>query len=223
MESECVGWSVPHHWWRFGADGAGKTRLTRDLEGWLSPKLTVRHVYFGQPKEPGLFRSLRMAALVVRRVSFPRMLASGFDRTRWLYLAFRRARLGRSVQRSCDSGKVVIAERYPLSAFFSMPTPMDGPRLSGSDSESPGGMAELELRRYAAIATPDLVLVLRTDLNTLRTRKQDLTIDDHQQKVDVVDALRPGKGMVVIDAGRRYDEVLLLAKASIWMAICQAD
>ena len=33
-----------------GADGSGKSRLAHELEHWLGWKLTVDHVYFGQPK-----------------------------------------------------------------------------------------------------------------------------------------------------------------------------
>ncbi len=41
-----------------GADGSGKSRLTKDLERWLGWKLEVRHVYFGQPKGGVVWRLL---------------------------------------------------------------------------------------------------------------------------------------------------------------------
>ena len=76
-----------------GADGSGKTRLSRDLEHWLRWKLSVRHVYFGQPKTGFGFRALNKAAGTLHRRGtswFDSILehtARWADTTKWLVLA----------------------------------------------------------------------------------------------------------------------------------------
>ncbi|MEX1133537.1 MAG: hypothetical protein WED83_01685 [Acidimicrobiia bacterium] len=201
-----------------GADGAGKSRLTRDLERWLGWKLTVRHVYFGQPKSGFLFKLLNKPGSTARARGNTGLLAAiahYTDTLKWVILANQRRSLAADARERADSGEVVIAERYPLAEFRTMTAPMDGPRLHGV----PGAMARRELRAYDAIETPDLVLVLRTDLDTLRNRKLDLTIEEHTAKVEAVRHLTPGPGRVVIDAGPPYERVLLEAKTAIWKTI----
>ena len=199
-----------------GADGAGKTRLTRDLEKWLGDLLTVRHVYFGQPKNAGLFRMYARAAGLARRVPVMRAFAPRVDAAKWMFLARRRAKLADRAFERVGDGEIVIAERYPLSQFFSMAVPMDGPRLKGHPR-----FGRRESSTYQSISTPDLVLALRTDLDTLRSRKLDLTVEEHRPKVDAVNELEAGHGILIIDVGRPYDEVLMEAKASIWKELCE--
>src|SRR5690606_18754127 len=43
------------------ADGSGKSRLTTDLAKWLRWKLSVRHLYLGQPKSGFVFKLLNKA------------------------------------------------------------------------------------------------------------------------------------------------------------------
>jgi hypothetical protein len=111
---------------------------------------------------------------------------------------------------------VVIAERFPMAEFHDMTVPMDGPRL-----QPDGPFAGTELRLYRAIRSPDLTLVLDADVDTLRARKLDLTLDEHIAKVAAVKRLGGGPGQIVIDSGRPYDEVLLEAKRAIWKALSE--
>jgi hypothetical protein len=69
--------------------------------------------------------------------------------------------------------------------------------------------------RYA----PDLVLAPGTDLDTLRNRKVDLSVEEHTPKAEVVQALEPGPGMVVIDSDKPYVEIPAEAQASVWRAL----
>lgn len=95
-----------------------------------------------------------------------------------------------------------------------MESPMDGPRMKGG-----GSLARVEARSYASIPSPDLLLVLKTDLQTLRDRKIDLTVAEHVAKVEAVAILTPAPGRVIIDVGQPYEDVLLLAKEEIWGAL----
>lgn len=212
-----------------GADGSGKTRLTRDLEQWLGRKLAVTHMYFGQPKSGVVFKLFNKPGSLARHHTqgdigslgkLSRAVLSISEAVKWVVLASQRRWLAFRAHRLTDAGRVVIAERYPLREFWAMTTPMDGPRLSRSGS---GGLAAWEGRLYEGIDAPDLVLVLRTDLETLRARKEDLPREEHTSKVEAVASLRPRDGMAIIDAGSPYDQVLLESKKAIWGAIVEAD
>ena len=215
-----------------GADGAGKTRLTRDLTAWLERKLVVHHVYFGQPKNLSLFKLVKKLAKVARgtpsdgrdaRFPTPKRWLVGFGRStddvKWVVLATRRRRLADRARAACRSGEIVIAERFPLEEFRSMATPMDGPRLARAEGSVSRLLAWAEARSYDSIDPPDLVLALSTDLDTLRERKVDLSVEEHTPKAEAVQALEPGPGVVVIDAGRPYCDVLAEAQASVWRAL----
>jgi len=203
-----------------GADGSGKTRLTTDLEKWLSAKLVVRHVYFGQPKAGLFFKLLNKPGSMVRNrepgstAGLVGTVARYTDAAKWVALGRKRRRLALQARDAAQRGEVVIAERFPLQEFFAMETPMDGPRL-----QPDGPFARAEMKHYQAIAAPDMTIVLRTNLQTLRDRKLDLTLEEHTPKVVAVDALTAHERRVVIDAARPYEEVLLEAKTTIWKAL----
>lgn len=202
-----------------GADGSGKSRLTRDLESWLGSKVEVRHVYFGQPKDGFLFKALNKPGSLARGRGDAgpwRTVSRYTDSMKWVSLARKRRRLASRARTDAAAGQVVIAERYPLHEFHSMMTPMDGPRLQ---PDRP--LAGIEMREYRAVEAPDLTLVLDTDVEVLRARKLDLTVEEHHDKVEAVRRLRPIPGRMVIDASRPYEEVLLAAKTSIWEAIVE--
>jgi hypothetical protein len=212
-----------------GADGSGKTRLTRDLEEWLDPKLMVTHIYFGQPKKGVVFKLLNKPGSLARRHtqgdyaslgSLSRAIVLFSEAVKWVVLAGQRRGLAHRARRLSRTGQVVIAERYPLREFWSMATPMDGPRLTHSRSVL---LAGWERRFYEGIGTPDLVLALRTDLETLRARKEDLTREEHIPKVEAMASLQPREDMVLIDAGSPYDQVLLEAKRAIWGRLVETD
>ena len=202
-----------------GADGSGKSRLTKDLERWLAWKLDVTHVYFGQPKGGFGWKLLnKPGSLARKRGEDPGIIArvaTWTDSWKWLWLANHRRHLAESARRDANHGITVIAERYPLADFHSMTEPMDGPRLQGSESRA----ARRELDAYRAIDPPDLTIVLDTDLQTLRDRKLDLGVEEHTAKVEAVAKLTPGPGRVVIDAGPPYERVILEAKTAVWEVI----
>lgn len=203
-----------------GADGSGKSRLTGDLVDWLGWKLSVRHMYFGQPKDDAIFKLLNKPGSLIRGGSdksrpLLRRVAAATDALKWIYLGRKRRRMAAIAREAARTGQLVVGERFPLAEFWQMPVPMDGPRLQSE----PSRLASLELEQYEQIQRPDLVLVLAADLHTLRRRKTDLQIDEHRSKVEAVGRIRPTRDVHVIDASRPYPEVLLEAKQRIWEAI----
>ena len=202
-----------------GADGSGKSRLTGDLTAWLGRKLVVHHVYFGQPKGGLGFKLLNKPGSMARARSgqgpgAPGTIARFTDALKWVALARKRRRLAVGAKVQGGQGELTICERYPLAEFQAMETPMDGPRLQPDQA-----LAGVELTQYRAIPSPDLTLVLQADVDTLRRRKLDLTLEEHLDKVAAVDRLQPGPDRLVIDAGRPYDDVLLEAKTAVWKAL----
>lgn len=203
-----------------GADGSGKTRLTRDLESWLAGKLVVRHFYFGQPKSGVVFKMLNKPGSVARNrgqdgSEFPSLLRYT-EAAKWLWLALVRRRLARTAWGAARQGNVVICERYPLADFFSMKTPMDGPRL-----QSTGPWATTEMRIYGSMPEPDLLLILDGDLETLRARKEDLTREEHIPKVEAVAALEEVANRIRIDVTQPYKKVLAMAKSAVWEGLSE--
>jgi hypothetical protein len=179
----------------------------------------VHHVYFGQPKGGIGWKLLNKPGSLARAQGGSGSLAKMSrytDALKWVALARQRRRAAIRARAQARTGEVTVAERYPLEDFFAMETPMDGPRL-----QPDGPLAGVEMAQYRRVPPPDLTLVLRADVDTLRGRKLDLTLKEHQAKVDAVDLLAPATDRVVIDAGRPYDEVLLAAKAALWKRLCE--
>jgi hypothetical protein len=201
-----------------GADGSGKSRLASDLLPWLSRKLDVLPLYFGQPKGQPTWRAIRRARRLIAtapaRVGRAAWL-DHWDTATWLYLALRRRRLDLAAWRHRRRGGVALAERFPLPEFRTMTLPMDGPRLAGRTSLA----ARLEAGCYAAVRRPDLVIALVADLDLLRSRKPETDATEHVGKAAALQQLRPGPGLVVIDAAQPYSEVLLAAKRAIREAL----
>lgn len=207
-----------------GADGSGKSRLTRDLESWLGARMLVQHLYFGQPKSGFWFKLLNKPGSLAREGRGGAALAAlspYTDALKWMMLARRRRRMAFRARDSAARGTVVIAERFPLPDFHDMETPMDGPRLQG-DADCPAAWAHYEQRQYDLIGQPDLLMVLDTDLETLRARKLDLGVEEHRAKVRAVSALSPAPGRLIVDAGQPYEGVLMQAKTATWEAIAAA-
>lgn len=199
-----------------GADGAGKSRVAEDITRWLGGKVEVEHLYFGQPKAGLIYSLLAKPGSLVRNrgIGVFKPVATYTDALRWVAIAARRSRLADRARRRADRGEVVVAERYPLPEFYSMETPMDGPRLHRQSGLL--GLRRIESRLYGRIPPPDLTIVLRTDIETLRARKLDLTFDEHLPKVEAVAALEPSDDREVVDAGLPYEEVLDRTKHLIW-------
>ena len=211
-----------------GADGSGKTTLAGDLKRWLDWKLETRWLYFGIARGDmrlKVLRKLRAAVSGDRGRGSPggdgtrpeRSGGRSVEALEWVYLARRRLGLDRKAHRLRDKGVTLIAERFPLREFWGMRAPMDGPRLS---PDGPGTMyralARMERRAYERIDPPDLVLVLRAGLETLRARKVDLDLETHRGKVEAVDGLAAQGRYRVLDAELPYPELLLEAKRAIW-------
>ncbi|MDH3972747.1 MAG: hypothetical protein OEV42_00590 [Deltaproteobacteria bacterium] len=202
-----------------GADGSGKSTLIKDLEKWLSWKLSVKRYYYGIPKN----KVSKLNSFLVRGfnklgLSF---IASFIEKLFWIYVARKRYLIAIKSRKDVRRGQLVITDRFPLKDFHDMPEPMDGPRVHLSPSHSLAGkpLTALEARYYKKIDYPHLIFVIQVELEELRRRKSDLPIEVHRVKADAVNRLKESAPVFPVNGNRPYDEVQLAVKRKIWELI----
>jgi len=197
-----------------GADGSGKSTLIRDLHKWLSWKLTVSEYYYGIPKSrTNAFFSFSIR--VFRKLGL-RSMASFTSDLFWLYVAKYRRSVSDRAAKDIEDSKIVITDRFPLQAFRDMDEPMDNPRIDASKVFLGKNLRVLEEKYYDDIQLPDRILVLQVEIDELRKRKTDIALDKHQLKATAVNSLTNEDPIVVINANKPYDEVLLEVKKLVW-------
>jgi thymidylate kinase len=228
-----------------GADGSGKSTLTRVIGSWLAWKLEVRSLYFGYGDGPvsPLRRPLRaLQRLYVRNrkpgrvsdrgtsssdasaergwTSAPKSVWRGLHA--WSIVAEKRSRI-RQARRARQSGWIIIADRYPQAQVMAL---SDGPLLGGWTSHRwPALRAiarrELQAYRELELVAPDLVIKLHVSPSVSASRKADGTIDDLGLRTDAVRRIRflECTRVVDIDADQPLDSVILRAKQAVWEAL----
>jgi hypothetical protein len=222
-----------------GADGSGKSTLTRRLPLSVAWRGDVHRLYLGSGDGPASL--VRRPMKAVRDRLFPHgthpstgpgpdagsSRADGRRRPAWiraaraawaLALAREKQRSLRAAWRACDRGALVVCDRYPQAQVAGS---NDGPLLSSWRSSRwslPRMLGAWEARPYelAAHTPPDLVLRLVVDHATARARRPGLSAGYLRDRIELVGSLRFGGAPIVeIDAGRPADEVLFAAVEAI--------
>ncbi len=209
-----------------GADGSGKSSLAKDLDLWLSWKLSVGKYYMGIPKS----KFVKLMKLLIRGIELFKNVPvfqshlRPIDRTAdylrgwlWIWIAKCRLRISNHIEKDLKQGSVVLVDRYPLAQFGTMTQPMDGPRIRkelGFDS-----LASKEEEIYKRVKLPDKAFILKTSFEELRNRKSDLDLKLHQEKAEAVNKLEHSSINQPINGDRLYEEVLLDLKTHIWRLI----
>ncbi|MGE5227578.1 MAG: hypothetical protein ACM3OO_11960 [Planctomycetaceae bacterium] len=173
-----------------GADGSGKSTVTEELRRWLAWKVSVRSFYLGS-KAPSaasrgsylVFRAFRRAGTAVGpRLAERFPLATGRDlalAAHHLANARDRARRERQGRRDAAAGRVVLFDRFPLTAVDPREDlrVLDGPKIAAfpRTARSPllRRLAAAEERRYARFRVPDIVVVLQVEPDVALARKPD--------------------------------------------------
>jgi thymidylate kinase len=229
-----------------GADGSGKSTVTRAIADWLATNMDSALVYLGNGKGTISFprRLLELGAELVRRATEARdrapVGASGVPRrpqrgagrslvrdwgdllwilslTRERHKRFQRARRARNL------GMVVVCDRFPQTQF---PGLNDGPWLShwlrhASPVRRAVARRELDAIQLAERHAPDLVVKLHVPLHIAQARRANTPIEQLSQKAQEIRALQfPGAGRTVdIDASQPLEQVLLDVKRALWACL----
>lgn len=200
-----------------GADGSGKSTLVKDLEAWFSWKIEVRRIYHGIPKSAIVQLGFRVAQKF-ENLSL-NYIAKELNALLWVYIARKRYIDSVQAHHFAAQGELVLSDRFPLKDFHTMTNPMDGPRLSGSESR----FAQNELYWYQKLVYPHRIFILKVAIDVLRNRKTDLPLETHILKAEAVNNIAERDGIVVIDANRSYDDVLLEIKQFIWQEMLRVE
>jgi len=201
-----------------GADGSGKSTLSKEIAKWLSWKLTTNKYYYGIPKTK-TNKAFSLATRACSKLNLPyakKLIEALF----WLYVARVRSNVSNSTLKDQVKGQIALTDRFPLKAFQSMNTPMDGPRLQKIHKGVPKYFSQKENIIYRTFNQPDKIFILQVEIEELRRRKTDLTLEEHIKKADAVNAIKGNeKNIILINANKPYDEVLLEIKREIWSAL----
>jgi hypothetical protein len=224
-----------------GADGSGKSTVTREVRRCFAEKIDVLPVYFGSGDGTAMpMRGLlRRAKSLVRKSPSSRSASPGFDgaaaaagaggigsgfgalyRVCWaLLLAHEKSVKLREAWRASSNGLLVIADRYPQAEVMGS---TDGPLLAewrDHPSRLRRAVARWEARPYewARAQPPDLVIRLRVSGEAAFARKPEYDLSWSTKRVAIIDSLTFGGACVVdIDAEQPLPEVLSDAYRRVW-------
>lgn len=227
-----------------GADGAGKSTLTRSLAQWLFWKLDAHVYYLGSKQPTARSKFLYSVYRIMRRLH--RIVAGLFGENTFIgkpiaglrdyFLYCHNVSLGQDryqryvagMKRSM-AGSVVIFDRYPLESINPQigSGRMDGSKIAALVGDRGGAvvriLARAEKTLYEGIRPPDHLAILNVSPEVSLQRKP-----DHKQ--DVVEAKSQLVGQLAtlaesdarclrtfqINADRPFDEVFLELKRKVW-------
>lgn len=222
-----------------GADGAGKSTMSRLISGWLTWKLDVHQYYLGS-KQPSwlsselylFFRIFRrghrtISGLLGEQNIFSRMLENirqALLASHYLSIGFDRYRRYRKGRKNARTGSVVIYDRYPLKA------PLDGPVIyqfhAGKKGTILNAFARFEKYLYRKIDCPDYFLVLDISPQAASARKPDHDQAAIEEKIQVLAHLTTAvennnirNRVIHINADMQFEEVVFNLKNEIWNVI----
>jgi thymidylate kinase len=140
----------------------------------------------------------------------------------WSIVREKEARL-RQAQEARNLGLIAICDRYPQAQIMALG---DGPLLSQGIRHPWGwlrAVARWELAAYRRMeaVTPDLVIKLQVSPTVSAARKQDVSLESLARRVEVADRVEfpSGVKVVVVDANRPLEQVLLEVKRLVWDAL----
>jgi len=228
-----------------GADGSGKSTVTRAVDSWLSWRLEVVRLYLGfgdgpvSPMRKPLQAVKSLYSRRLARASTPaqppqarpgpettsrpslRALPKVLWRIVWSWSVVRekQSRIARA-QQGRNYGLVVLCDRYPQAQIMGLG---DGP-LMGHWERHPWAWVraaarwELEAYRKMEAVAPDMVIKLHVSPEVSAARKQDGSLDSLGRRVDVVKRVHFSAETQVthVNADEAIEQVLMEVKRAIW-------
>lgn len=218
-----------------GSDGAGKSTVTEALRAWLETKVDCHSIYLGSGD--GSVGAVQWLRTVMRR-AVGRRGDDGKSQLKWisggegtskagflrrcyrladLHLIWRKSRVLRRARRLCDSGSVVLLDRYPQSQVMRI---NDGPRLQAGGGFSWAAALERRFFRRCEALGPDLVIRLEVTPHTAWERKPDHLPAVLEAKGKLLASVTFGSvRMVDVDAEKDLPEVLAATKKIVWESL----
>ena len=210
-----------------GGDGSGKSTAVDRLVATLGSAFAVERIHLGKPPRSWSRRVMRKVIELGRRrgrfewFSLPawhRFESSpGLVFAVWHWLIARdRVRLYTRARRSSGGGRIVVSDRYPLSAI----TRMDGPRTT--PATAPGGsrparwFAAREQALYRLIRPADVLIVLRVDPEVAVARRPEQDPFFVRHRAEEIWSARWGPEAIVIDAGQPTEVVARSVIEAVW-------
>ncbi len=219
-----------------GADGAGKSTMSSQINAWLSWKVTSRCIYLGS-KQPSrrsqnlylLFRAARRSQRALSRSLGEDSLSVRSAQTAQQFLRnchhlsigldrYRRYRAGQKLA-ACEA--IVLFDRYPLEA------PLDGPKiyllLDDESGRVTRALARAEQRLYQKIQPPDHFFFLDVSLDVSLARKPDHSRDAIAAKIEYLTAMTERASetgdLQRFDANLPFEQVLNQLKQAVWQLL----
>lgn len=202
-----------------GPDGAGKSTQTKEVTKELAKKVDVKFMYMGSGDGPMslqrkiISKFIGMAARAKGGGGVPKRQSpdnanntvsqvnssSGASLLKQILLSFKAASLGfekkkrlRQIERARMRGEIVICDRYPQTSVMGY---NDGPKLYSQIESSNGILRRLANYEYSCYKLaekipPDLVIKLTGSLDTLHTRRPEMTREEIEKKQNGILALQ---------------------------------
>lgn len=226
-----------------GADGSGKSTLSKEISQWLSWKLVVKRYYLGSKQPSIMSRYFYLAFRIARRMqravagavssinSIANLFASLRDNILYLhYLSIGRDRSRRYEKGTtyATDGSVVIFDRFPISSL-KMPTNshlLDGPAIQELSSSHPTvfskRLSEIEQSIYQKMEIPDVLVFLDVSPEVSIHRKPDHNEEIIRIKSRTIAQLAElsrdysdPNPYIIINADLPYEQVLLRDRKSV--------
>ncbi len=206
-----------------GQDGAGKTRVTGDVAGWLRKKLEVRRFYLGSGEN--YFSIQRDLLKVLPKSKALKPLRGILALSDQLHIAKRCVRQLKRAQIYAVQGGVALFDRYPQTQF---PGISDGPKIRENLlPKAKGGLIKAMTLLYAkreeralkkaVRIQPDLVIKLMLTTEESLRRKPREKEENVQRKHEIVKQLEfPKSRVVVVDVMKDYGQEIVEIKNIIW-------
>lgn len=227
-----------------GADGSGKSTLSKEISDWLSWKLDVQNFYLGSKQPSAMSQYFYWIFRLARRTQHtaakflsdknPIIQIMGKIKDFFLYLhhiSTGRDRIQRYEKgnRFATDGSVVIFDRFPLSSF-KMATNihlLDGPRIRELSINKPSSIAKylsaVEQNIYQKIDPPDITVFLKVSPEVSILRKPDHLEEIIRIKSKTIanlasqmDSNKRSDHCITINADLPIQQVLLQLKREIW-------
>lgn len=216
-----------------GGDGAGKSTVAEHTGRWLAAGFDNTIVHLGRARWSLITLALKGGMAVGRFVGlFPSLRGSkylslegelelpGYPWLLWNVLTARdRYRAYTRARRAAARGTLVICDRFPLPFLRSM----DGPRATrlanhAGLSAMARRLVDRELRYYARIRYPDILIALRVDPDVAVARKrgedEEGFVRPRSEEAWTIDWSSTSAD--VVDAGQPLEEVLGRVRSLIW-------